>query len=74
MFQFLLELTLMVVMAEAFLQHHLKAAIKMGLFRQPSVAAKSFLRYVNDSHARFDNIQQATEFQSILNQLWILKD
>ena len=36
---------------------------------QDQSAPKSFLRYVEDSHARFDNIQQTTEFQSILNQL-----
>ena len=47
----------MVVMTEAFLQHHEKAAIE-----------QSYLMYVDDSHARFDNIQQVTEFKSKMNQ------
>ena len=59
---------LMVVMAEGFLQHHERVAIELALTRNPPVAPKSFLRYVDDIHARFDNTQSAIEFQTILNQ------
>ena len=34
----------------------------------PPVAPKSFLRYVDDSHARFKDMQQAEKFQQILNE------
>ena len=61
-------LALMVVMAEGFLQHHERVAIELALTRNPPVAPKSFLRYVDDSHTRFDNTQSAIEFQKILNQ------
>ena len=60
-------LALMVVMAESFLQHHEKNAIEAASRQIPSIAPKSFLRYVDDSHARFENIDHAREFQKILN-------
>ena len=57
----------MVVMAESFLQHHEKNAIETASNQIPSIAPKSFLRYVDDSHARFENIDHARAFQEILN-------
>ena len=60
-------LALMVVMAESFLQHHEKNAIETASSQIPLIAPKSFLRYVDDSHARFENIDHARAFQEILN-------
>ena len=60
-------LALMVVMAESFLQHHEKNAIETASNQIPSIAPKSFLRYVDDSHARFENMDHARAFQEILN-------
>ncbi|XP_065662433.1 uncharacterized protein LOC136084958 [Hydra vulgaris] len=61
-------LSFMVVFAESFLQFHENNAIKMALTQNPALNLKSFLRYVDDSHARFPNIKQAKQFQDILNQ------
>ncbi|XP_065658414.1 uncharacterized protein LOC136082928 [Hydra vulgaris] len=61
-------LSFMVVLAESFLQFHENYAIKMALTQNPALNLKSFLRYVDDSHARFPNIKQAKQFQDILNQ------
>ena len=47
---------LMVVVAEAFLQYHETKAIEIATRRMPTVAPKSFLQYVDDSHARFKMI------------------
>ena len=58
----------MVVIAEAFLQHHEKNAINIATTSIPAVAPKSFYRYVDDSHARFNNMHEASEFKNILNQ------
>ena len=60
-------LSLMVVMAEAFLQHHENNAIETAKSQTPPINLKSFLRYVDDSHARFDNDGQANRFLLILN-------
>ena len=60
-------LSLMVVMAEAFLQHHEKHAIEIATTQTPPIHLKSFLRYVDDSHARFDSDEQADKFLEILN-------
>ena len=60
-------LALMVVMAEGFLQYHEKRAIELALTKNPSIAPKSFVRYFDDSHARFNNLQSAIEFKTILN-------
>ena len=49
-------LALMVVMAEAFLQVKEKQAINMALHSDPPVRLKSFVRYVDDSHARFPHL------------------
>ena len=56
-------LSLMVVMAEGFLQHLEKRALEISLS-----PPKTFRRYVDDSHARFSNIQEAESFQVTLNQ------
>ena len=59
---------MMVVVAEAYLQYHEKNAIDVALREDPPVAPKSFVRYVDDSHARFNDLQSATVFHNILNQ------
>ncbi|XP_057316880.1 uncharacterized protein LOC130657913 [Hydractinia symbiolongicarpus] len=61
-------LALMVVVAEAFLQYHERNAISVALQRNPPVAPKSFKRYVDDSHARFKNLEEAKSFQNIMNE------
>ncbi|XP_065652824.1 uncharacterized protein LOC136080141 [Hydra vulgaris] len=58
----------MVVLAESFSQYHEKKAIKMAMTMVPSIDIKSFHRYVDDSHARFSNLKQAEQFQTILNR------
>ena len=42
-------------------------AIELALTKKPPVAPKSFLWYVDDSHALFNNLQSAIEFKTILN-------
>ncbi|XP_065640485.1 uncharacterized protein LOC136073060 [Hydra vulgaris] len=61
-------LSFMVVLAESFLQFHENNAIKIALNFNPALNLKSFLRYVDDSHARFPDLNQAKHFQYILNQ------
>ncbi|XP_047140042.1 uncharacterized protein LOC124815412 [Hydra vulgaris] len=61
-------LSFMVVLAESFLQFHENNAIKVALNFNPALNLKSFLRYVDDSHARFPDLNQAKHFQYILNQ------
>ena len=61
-------LSFMVIIAEAFLQVLEKKAFDDALTAQPSINIKSFYRYVDDSHARFPNIDQAERFNNILNQ------
>ncbi|XP_065668102.1 uncharacterized protein LOC136088337 [Hydra vulgaris] len=59
-------LSLMVVVAEAFLQHlEAKALIiaEVGQF-----SPKTYRRYVDDSHARFDSIQNHDKFLELLNE------
>ena len=56
-------LSLMVVMAEGFLQHIERIALQTAL--NPP---KSFVGYVDDSHARFNLIQHAHDFKTVLNQ------
>ena len=60
-------LSLMVVIADGFLQHLESRAIAIALNRH--VAPKTFFRYVDDSHFRFDTTEQALEFMDILNSL-----
>ncbi|XP_065672204.1 uncharacterized protein LOC136090028 [Hydra vulgaris] len=61
-------LSFMVVLAESFLQYHEEKAIKMAMTMAPSTDIKSFYRYVDDSHARFSNLKQAEQFQTILSR------
>ena len=61
-------LSLMVVMAEAFLQYIENKAIQEALNENPPIDLKSYHRYVDDSHARFPNIDQAEKFKEILNK------
>ena len=56
-------LSLMVTMAEAYLQFLEEKALRSAVSCQP----KTFRRYVDDSHVRFDNHAQADEFLKILN-------
>ncbi|XP_065662724.1 uncharacterized protein LOC136085352 [Hydra vulgaris] len=60
-------LSLMVVLAEGFLQFFENKAIDIALHSNPPLVIKSFFRYVNDSHARFTNKNNAIRFQQILN-------
>ncbi|XP_065654599.1 uncharacterized protein LOC136081227 [Hydra vulgaris] len=61
-------LSFMVVLAESFLQHHEENAFKIAKTLNPPFDLKSYLRYVDDSHARFSNIQEAEKFKIILNK------
>ena len=61
-------LSLMVVVAEGFLQILESKAVIDALYHQPPINILSFYRYVDDSHARFENIDLAVQFQSILNK------
>ena len=58
-------LSLMVVVAEGYLQYLEAIAIQVAI--NANVAPKSYLRYVDDSHARFVDNNQVTEFLGILN-------
>ena len=58
-------LSLMVVMAEAYLQHLEKTALNIAEVEE--MVPISFKRYVDDSHARFGNLEQAEGFVDILN-------
>jgi predicted GIY-YIG superfamily endonuclease len=60
-------LSLMVVMAEGFLQFHEKNAIRQALSHVPPINLKSFVRYVDDSHARFPTTVEADQFLGYLN-------
>ena len=59
-------LSLMVVIAEAYLQFLEKRALAIACGRD--VQPITFKRYVDDSHARFKSSKDADEFLSILNQ------
>ena len=61
-------LALMVVMAESFLQYQENKAIQQCLSLSPQLTVKSFKRYVDDSHSRFNTINDANRFLEILNQ------
>ena len=60
-------LSLMVVMAEGFLQFHEKNAISQALSHIPPINLKTFVRYVDDSHARFPSTGEADQFLGYLN-------
>ena len=61
-------LSLMVVIAEAFLQFIEKNAIKISLRSIPPVAPITYRRYVDDTHSRFIDIEISKQFLNILNQ------
>ena len=61
-------LSLMVVMAEAFLQVLEAKAIDDAIHLQPPISPLSHLRYVDDSHTRFEIMDFAEKFFKILNQ------
>ena len=52
-------LLFMVILAESFLQYHKENAFKIAMALNPPLDLKSYLRYVDDSHARFLNILEA---------------
>ena len=60
-------LSVMVAMAEAFLQVLEAKAINGALQEQPPVSPLSFCRFVDDSHSRFEKEEQAYDFLKILN-------
>ena len=60
-------LSLMVVMAEGFLQRLEEKAINQAL--QQKIAPITFKRYVDDSHARFLIAEHANLFLNILNSI-----
>ena len=62
-----LRLSLMVVMAEGWLQVLEAKAIDDALTSHPPLNLFSFLRYVDDSHSRFDEMNGANRFLTILN-------
>ncbi|XP_065681541.1 uncharacterized protein LOC136095190 [Hydra vulgaris] len=59
-------LSLMVVVAEAFLQHLETKTLRVAEINLFS--PKSFKRYVDDSHARFDSLEKHDKFLELLNQ------
>ena len=59
-------LSLMVSMAESYLQFLEGKAINIAMREQ--IVVKSFKRYVDDSHSRFNELESAEKFQGILNQ------
>ena len=61
-------LSIMVVMAEAFLQVLEAKAIEEALHLKPPLLPLSFYRYVDDSHARFKDDSSADTFLYILNK------
>ena len=58
-------LALMVVVAEAFLQHHEANALRLAA--ENNIEVKSFFRYVDDSHVRLKSNLNALQFLNILN-------
>ena len=60
-------LSIMVVMAESFLQVLEAKAINEALNLQPPIIPLSYYRYVDDSHSRFINLQCAEKFLDVLN-------
>ena len=61
-------LSLMVVMAEGFLQVLEAKAMEDAIHLQPPVSPLSHFRYVDDSHTRFEIMVFAEKFLTILNQ------
>ena len=61
-------LSLMVSMAESFLQFLENRAIDDALHQQPPISLKTYRRYVDDSHSRFQEIVDASKFLDELNK------
>ena len=61
-------LSIMVVLAEGFLQVLESKALDEALREQPPYAPVSFYRYVDDSHSRFLETEQPQRFLNKLNQ------
>ena len=61
-------LSLMVTMAESYLQHLEDRAINDALHQQPPIGLKTHKRYVDDSHSRFQELVDATRFLTELNK------
>ncbi|XP_065652946.1 uncharacterized protein LOC136080259 [Hydra vulgaris] len=60
-------LSLMVVMAESFLQHYEEKALLQAQYLTPPICVKSFKRYVDDIHSRFINEAESERFLDLLN-------
>ena len=60
-------LSLMVVIAEGYLQRIESNAINIAINTANNVSPLSYKRYVDDSHARFRDIHQSKSFLAILN-------
>ena len=61
-------LSLMVTMAESYLQHLKDRAIDEALHQQPPIELKTHRRYVDDSHSRFKELLDAARFLTELNR------
>ncbi|XP_065658640.1 uncharacterized protein LOC136083162 [Hydra vulgaris] len=60
-------LSLMVVMAESFLQHYEEKALLQAQYLTPPICVKSFKRYVDDIHSSFINEAESERFLDLLN-------
>ena len=61
-------LSLMVTMAESYLQFLEGKAINEALHEQPVLDLKTHRRYVDDSHTRFETFSSSYRFKDILNK------
>ena len=61
-------LSLMVTMAESYLQFLEGKAINEALHEQPVLDLKTHRRYVDDSHTRFETLSSSCRFKDILNK------
>ena len=61
-------LSLMVVLAEGYLQFLEAKAFHEALHQQPPINPLTFRRYVDDSHSRFLELMKAKKFQIVLNK------
>ena len=59
-------LSFMVVLSESYVQNLENKAISEAL--TVNITPKTFRRYVDDSHARFDNKETSQKFQELLNK------
>ena len=61
-------LSLMVVLAEGYLQFLEAKAFREALHQQPPLQPKTFRRFVDDSHSRFQLLLEAQNFRTVLNR------